>query len=381
MTSNSLMQVRISQARRRVAAKLVDVGLAALVGVGLWLVSLDDWVILGPLASFFLYQTLAHWLFGATVGKRLLGLRMYRANGERPGLYRCILRSLFEFAAPVLATVANFVVLIGLVKFSPSPALVVLALGGIFVAGYWSWLIAFVTDLTVMLSRRDSRSLHDLVAGTSVSLVRGPEDEVPAASLLVATDLETAPAWRRLAARTLDFVGCAAILIAFGAVSPDEVQLIAWVMVAVAYPVVTQWVYGQTLGKVILGIAVVHHAGGPISIWRSLWRWLVEIVPLGLVGIGAFLLSLNWLVDYWSDDSTDGLGGLFLAILALVYAFVLGAFALVLASALDSLVAFSNARRRTFHDFLAGTRVVSRKKETERPRNGEAQTPVATHGW
>ena len=45
------VQTRISLARRRVGAKLVDAALMTVVGVALWLISLDEWVILGPLGS------------------------------------------------------------------------------------------------------------------------------------------------------------------------------------------------------------------------------------------------------------------------------------------------------------------------------------------
>ena len=89
-------------------------------------VALQLLVVVG-LASF-TYQALAHWLLGATLGKRLLRLRVVGPDGQRPGPGRSALRA----AAAVMGTT--------LLGAGP--------------------LLALFTQ--------SGRALHDLVAGTAV---------------------------------------------------------------------------------------------------------------------------------------------------------------------------------------------------------------------
>jgi uncharacterized RDD family membrane protein YckC len=119
---------------RRVLAWLVDgvpFGLAA-VGLVAWLGADDLRLVLQCLAvvglASFAYQTLAHLLIGATLGKRLLGLRVVGPDGRRPGPGRSALR-----AAAAVAGVAALGV---------GPLLALFTLSG--------------------------RALHDLLAGTTV---------------------------------------------------------------------------------------------------------------------------------------------------------------------------------------------------------------------
>jgi uncharacterized RDD family membrane protein YckC len=89
--------------------------------------------LLAPLAAVaalasFTYQTLAHWLAGATLGKRLLGLQVLGPDGARPGLGRSALRAA--------------VAVLGVAALGAGP------------------LLALFT--------RSGRALHDLVADTAV---------------------------------------------------------------------------------------------------------------------------------------------------------------------------------------------------------------------
>jgi resuscitation-promoting factor RpfA len=129
-----VIELHRGDATRRVLAWLVD-GLPFVLTTGAvaaWLGATEPGL-LAPLAAVaglasFTYQTLATWLAGATVGKRLTGLRVVGPDGARPGLGRSALRS----AVAVLG---------------------VAALG----AG----------PLTALFTR-SGRALHDLVADTAV---------------------------------------------------------------------------------------------------------------------------------------------------------------------------------------------------------------------
>lgn len=119
---------------RRVLAWLVDgvpFGLAAL-GLLAWLGADGPALVLQLLAvvglASFAYQTLAHALVGATLGKRLLRLQVVGPDGRRPGPGRSALRALVAVA--------------GVAALGVGPLLALFTLSG--------------------------RALHDLAAGTTV---------------------------------------------------------------------------------------------------------------------------------------------------------------------------------------------------------------------
>ena len=122
------------RAAPRILAWLVD-GLPFAVMTGAIAAGLGatEPALLAPLAAVaalasFTYQTLAHWLAGATLGKRLLGLQVLGPDGARPGLGRSALRAA--------------VAVLGVAALGAGP------------------LLALFT--------RSGRALHDLVADTAV---------------------------------------------------------------------------------------------------------------------------------------------------------------------------------------------------------------------
>jgi uncharacterized RDD family membrane protein YckC len=130
----ALVVVRRGGSGRRLLAWLVDgvpFGLAAF-GLLAWL-GTDDWRLVAQaltvvgLASF-AHQTLAHGLLGATLGKRLVGLRVVGPDGRRPSPGRSALRAAVAVA--------------GVAALGVGPLLALFTLSG--------------------------RALHDLVAGTTV---------------------------------------------------------------------------------------------------------------------------------------------------------------------------------------------------------------------
>ena len=156
---------------RRLAAYALDVallaavlvplafGLQALVGyrpdtdTGVWLaslatISLPSW----------LYFTLSDASSGgATLGKRLLGLRASDIDGGRIGAGRALLRTAVKLIPWELTHVTLFGLSVELGTFT-----------GIQIALLWLVYGLFAVYVIVGLRNRGERSVHDLVAGTMV---------------------------------------------------------------------------------------------------------------------------------------------------------------------------------------------------------------------
>jgi len=104
----SVIELHRAGGLRRVAAWIVDglpfalAGLALARGLGGGDLALElQLVAVAALASF-AYQTLATWLAGATLGKRLLKLGVVGPDGERPGPGRSALRAATAVAGTLL---------------------------------------------------------------------------------------------------------------------------------------------------------------------------------------------------------------------------------------------------------------------------------------
>ena len=132
--ARGVIELRRGGSVRRATAWAVDAVPFALATLAVAsLLGATGLALLAPLAAVaalasFTYQTLSHWLSGATLGKRLVGLRVVGPDGRAPGPGRSALRS------------AVAVVGVGLLGVGP--------------------LLALFT--------RSGRAPHDWVAGTSV---------------------------------------------------------------------------------------------------------------------------------------------------------------------------------------------------------------------
>jgi uncharacterized RDD family membrane protein YckC len=127
----------------RLAARLIDVIIVVLLNLALGQVIGFgfDWLVLGA-AIILGYFAAGDTLFGATVGKRVLGLRVVTAEGLRPSPAQALRRELF--------------VVVGAVPF----------VGPILALGIWVWMLLAIRSSPL------GQGPHDTFAG-STRVVRG----------------------------------------------------------------------------------------------------------------------------------------------------------------------------------------------------------------
>ncbi len=207
------------------------------------------------------YVLWMHGRWGQTLGKIATGVRVVKVNGEPIGYGRALGR--------LLALILDFVTL------------------GI---GY---LMAGV--------RSDKRALHDLVAGTRVIKVRRQW-------------LEGKPAgfWMRYAAWGIDWQVLALPVAVFGIFAAITIPLAArgalprsaaasiiatfvafLFLFIVGYSVWMHGKWGQTLGKMALGMKVVRMDGSPLGYGGAFLRWFGSILSGLILMIGYIMAGLR----------------------------------------------------------------------------------------
>lgn len=164
-------------------------------------------------------------------------------------------------------------------------------------------------------------------------------------------------ALKRLFAYWIDFMLLAAVLVALqglvNAVSSGfpfayfdkgiEVEL--WVLGTMSLPVWGYFIlmerrYGQTLGKKCLGLRVTDDQGKPIHVGQALIRTAVRLSPWEMTH-GIILVPEPW----WSVEIPAHPGWIYLPNgILLIYLVIL----------------FSTKGNQTFHDVVAGTKVIER---------------------
>lgn len=167
--------------------------------------------------------------------------------------------------------------------------------------------------------------------------------------------------WVRVAAKLLDFI---VLLPVIGLVyyvnsiskSASLSILVPNLLFGLAFEVVLVKIYGGTPGKLIMGLKIIKKDGGNVDWKTSFYRYSVEFF-LAILGVYVMFLTLNLI-----DDSTYASLG-FMKRNQLMSTinpipmkiqswtnmawFIAGAIVLV-----------SNPRKRTTHDFIAGTVVI-----------------------
>lgn len=108
-----------------------------------------------------------------------------------------------------------------------------------------------------------------------------------AESYLAAIPLLPATFWRRGTAKLLDFVAfvcvCLPIVWLVWRLAPFEIVLLAIVLILIGgslYPLIAEYIWGETLGKHLLGLRVVRESGGRISFGQSVVRQLPMVLQV-----------------------------------------------------------------------------------------------------
>ncbi|MBI3028290.1 MAG: RDD family protein [Candidatus Rokubacteria bacterium] len=168
------------------------------------------------------------------------------------------------------------------------------------------WLGLFLSTVTLGVGylmaglRSDKRALHDLVAGTRVMKVRRPW-------------LEGKPAgfWMRFVALGIDGQALSLLLVPIGIISAiaipltmaagNRVAAMAVVItlglfLAAALVVYSVWMHGrwgQTLGKMALGMKVVRVDGSPLGYGGAFLRWFGSLLSGLILMIGYIMAGLR----------------------------------------------------------------------------------------
>jgi len=140
-------------------------------GAGLPIPLLVIWFVVAT-SSGVAYSVILHGLYGQTVGKRLLGVRVYSVSGATLSMRQAVLRDCFPIVVNLVAGVA----LLPTVAAGKNP----LHPAGFELSGPSTWvlLVAWATaawlllELGTMFANPHRRALHDLIAGSVVMRVR-----------------------------------------------------------------------------------------------------------------------------------------------------------------------------------------------------------------
>ncbi|MGH2558713.1 MAG: RDD family protein [Thermomicrobiales bacterium] len=257
--------------------------------------------------AWFVYLIACEAVGGATLGKRLLGLRVVRADGSPLGVRHAIARHLTH---------------------------AVVFFAGVFLIGpFWTlfgWFFIYVGGAIMTSKSLQRQRLGDRLAGTVVTHARGSR-----------ADTGYAGFWRRAGASLLDTLVLLAVFavsygiayIARGGEDATAAALLLYLLAAGAYVVVGNG-RGATLGKRWVGLHVVDATGGSPGLRRAAVRYVLA----GVFG------ALNAVEGLRESSNLDGLTALVL--LAIPLSFV------------DGLWMVWDGRKQTLHDKLAGTFVV-----------------------
>lgn len=153
---------------RRIAAALIDL---VPVSIVIYTIDIDAFSgVLAVLFSFGAYRVVAEWLFHASAGKAILGLRVRPDNTRSlPWILRCLIRE-----SPLWVPAALGLSLQGALASSQDDRLdgailaLILAILGLQVS-------AIVLDIVFAQTRAEGHALHDVLAGTRVVRVGGAE--------------------------------------------------------------------------------------------------------------------------------------------------------------------------------------------------------------
>lgn len=189
--------------------------------------------------------------------------------------------------------------------------------------------------------------------------------------------------WVRVAARLLDFVillPIAGLVLYVNNISKSAYMnmLLPNLLFALAFEVILVKVYGGTPGKLIMGLKIIRKDGDSVDWKTSFFRYSVQFT-LGILSAYVLFLTLS-LID---DNAYNSAG--FLQKSQLLSKANPGPMQIpnILSLAwyiAGTIVLLSNLRKRTTHDFIAGTVVVKAAyldKIREAANDAETEEPTA----
>ncbi len=155
--------------------------------------------------------------------------------------------------------------------------------------------------------------------------------------------------WRRFWAGGVDFLVISPLWALAMAASawplPPATKIaltVVYSMCVHAYSVLMHWRFGATVGKLVLGVRVVDAHGGAISFRQALFRDAISIV-LSAYSVIVEIARIGTPAELVPERAST-----ILAVSEIVVA-------------IDVLTALTNVKRRSLHDFVAGTVVVRRR--------------------
>ena len=171
----------------RTTANLID--FAILLPIGLALLNLEkqslNGMILGVMSFLILKESYfigAHWIFGQTIGKNLMGIKIANCHSLKPlGLSQSIQRSFGDFLFSLLRIIGLYIACreFSKVPFSPSDWLYILPrfrnLDSSTAIIWISGVIYFFSESVSLLFNKANRSIQDYMAGSVVSQISPPK--------------------------------------------------------------------------------------------------------------------------------------------------------------------------------------------------------------
>jgi len=118
-------------------------------------------------SSFVLYSVLLHGCFGQTLGKRLMGVKVFDVSGSKLSLKQAVLRDSVYIALVVYGLIIDLpTVAKGQNPYSSATELSVALLVSLYASLGW-----FALELVTMLANSKRRAIHDFIARSVVMRV------------------------------------------------------------------------------------------------------------------------------------------------------------------------------------------------------------------
>lgn len=123
------------------------------------------------------YSIILHGLFGQTLGKRLLGVRVYDIRGGKLSMRQAVLRDAVPLGLVAIGVAVDLpTVVSGRNPYDPA-TFAFSKLSALQLLPLWGSLVWFLVELLTMLLNPRRRAVHDLIAKSVVMRVSLPEPE------------------------------------------------------------------------------------------------------------------------------------------------------------------------------------------------------------